>query len=123
MSVYNGLDLLLCIAFRGGAPQNQYRRFRENIHKRHTLGNRTMESSLNKEFDYYLANQDSLVKLYNGKFVVIKDSRITGAYSTLAIALEEGQKVHDLGTFLVQKVEPGTGAYSQTFHSRVSFAL
>ena len=45
-----------------------------------------------------------------------------GAYPTLAEALEEAQKVHELGTFLVQKVEPGTGAYSQTFHSRVSFA-
>lgn len=81
-----------------------------------------MGNPLKKEFDYYLANQNDLVKSYNGKFIVLKDLTVMGAYSTLAEALEEAQKVHELGTFLVQKVEPGTGAYSQTFHSRVSFA-
>jgi len=34
----------------------------------------------------------------------------------------ETSKKFELGTFLVQKVEPGTESYTQTFHSRVAFA-
>jgi hypothetical protein len=37
-------------------------------------------------------------------------------------AITETQKTHALGSFLVQKVEPGTGAYTQSFHSRVAFS-
>lgn len=81
-----------------------------------------MESNLKKEFEFYLANQEALVKSYNGQFVVIKDAKVIGAYPSLHVAVEETQKSHDLGTFLVQKVEPGSAAYSQTFHSRVTFA-
>lgn len=81
-----------------------------------------MESPLKKEFDYYLANQAELVKQYNGKVVVIKDCKVIGAYDDQATAVTETQKSHQIGTFLVQKVEPGTSAYSQTFHSRVAFS-
>ena len=81
-----------------------------------------MESPLKKEFDYYLANQVELVKQYNGKYVAIKGQKVLGAYDTQIAAITETKKVHELGTFLVQKVEPGTSAYSQTFHSRVAFS-
>ena len=80
-----------------------------------------MPNELKEEFAYYLANQDELVKKYNGRYVVIKDKKVIGDYDDQATAVIETQKVHDLGTFLVQKVEPGNAAYSQTFHSRVSF--
>lgn len=77
---------------------------------------------LKNEFDYYLANQDELVRQYNGKFIVIKDKQVLGAYSNQMSAVSETQKEgHKIGTFLVQKVEPGSAAYSQTFHSRVAF--
>lgn len=81
-----------------------------------------MESPLKKEFDYYLANQAELVRQYNGKFVVIKDGQVIGSYDSQAVAVSETQKAHALGTFLVQKVEPGNAAYTQTFHSRVAFS-
>jgi Family of unknown function (DUF5678) len=81
-----------------------------------------MESPLKKEFEYYLANQTDLVNQYNGKYVAIKGQKVLGAYDTQIAAVTETQKVHELGTFLVQKVEPGTSAYSQTFHSRVAFS-
>ena len=79
------------------------------------------ESPLKREFDYYLAHQDELVKKYNGRFVVIKDQRVIGDYADQLTAIAETQKSHALGTFLVQKVEPGSEAYTQTFHSRASF--
>lgn len=81
-----------------------------------------MEKPLEKEFEYYLRNQAALVKKYNGKFVVIKGGQVIGAYDSDIEAISEASKKHELGTFLVQKCEPGTDSYTQTFHSRVACA-
>jgi hypothetical protein len=79
-------------------------------------------SPLEKEFEYYLDHQGELVKKYGGKFIVIKDCKVIGAYESELEALSETCKEHTLGTFLVQKCEPGSENYTQSFHSRVSFA-
>jgi hypothetical protein len=81
-----------------------------------------MDSPLKRDFDYYLAHQAELVAKYNGRVIAIKNGVVLGAYPDAATAVAETQKSHALGTFLVQKVEPGTGAYTQTFHSRVAFS-
>jgi len=81
-----------------------------------------MASPLKKEFDYYLEHQEELVEKYNGKFIVIKDQQVIGSYDEELSAIRETQKKHQTGTFLVQHVTPGDGAYSQTFHSRVAFS-
>ena len=81
-----------------------------------------MVMPLEKEFRFYLDHQDELVSKYNGKFVVIKNGDVIGVFDDELAAVIETQKAHELGTFLVQKVEPGTGAYTQVFHSRVAFA-
>lgn len=80
-----------------------------------------MSSPLSQEFEFYLAHQDEIVAAHNGKFVVIKDQKVIGAFDDELTAVTETQKKHALGTFLVQKVEPGDEAYSQSFHSRVTF--
>jgi hypothetical protein len=81
-----------------------------------------MESVLKKEFEYYLANQDELVRKYNGQYIAIKNREVIGVFDDESTAVAETAKKHQLGTFLVQKVEPGSGAYTQTYHSRVLFA-
>ncbi|HZE60921.1 MAG TPA: DUF5678 domain-containing protein [Burkholderiales bacterium] len=81
-----------------------------------------MDNPLKKEFAYFLANQKEMVEKYNGKVVVIKDEKVIGVFETEAEAVSKTQKDHKLGTFLVQKVEPGTSGYTQTFHSRVAFS-
>lgn len=81
-----------------------------------------MASPLKKEFQYYLDHQAEMVEKYNGKYIVLKDGVVLGAYDNELTAVTETQKQHRLGTFLVQKVEPGDAAYTQTFHSRVAFA-
>ena len=81
-----------------------------------------MDSPLKKEFTYYLAHQEELVKQHNGKVVVIKGERVIGVYPDTVSAITETQRSEELGTFLVQKVEPGSDSYTQTFHSRVAFA-
>ena len=73
---------------------------------------------LAREFDYYLEHQDELVQQYDGRFVVIKDCAVLGAYDTLIQAITDTQRDHELGTFLVQAVSPGPDAYTQS-HSRV----
>ena len=80
-----------------------------------------MPRELEKEFKYYLAHQEELIKKYNGKFVVIKGIKMLGAYDSVEEAIKETTKIHKLGKFLVQKCEPGSSAYTQVFHSRVAF--
>ncbi len=75
---------------------------------------------LEEEFNYYLQNQDKLVEMYKGKYVVIKNSNVLGAFDTETEAIREISKTHELGTFLVQKCEPGSASYTQTYHSRVA---
>lgn len=81
-----------------------------------------MPKKLEKEFKYYLDHQDELVEKYNGKFVVIKNSKVIGVFSTELEAIEKTAETHTLGTFLVQKCEPGSEGYTQTYHSRVAFS-
>jgi len=78
--------------------------------------------SLEQEFNYYLANQEELVKQYGGKCIVIKDRKVIGVYANELEAARETSKTHELGSFLVQRCEPGAESHTETFHSRVAFA-
>ncbi len=79
------------------------------------------KSALEKEFDFYVKNQDALADEYEGRFIVIKDCQVIGAYESEVEAVEKTSEEHPLGTFLVQKCERGEDSYTQTFHSRVMF--
>ena len=81
-----------------------------------------MNKELEKELNYYIENQDKLVEKYNGKYIVIKNCAVIGAYDSALEAIENTKQKHQLGTFIVQKCEPGKESYTQTFHSRVTFA-
>lgn len=78
-------------------------------------------ANLEKEFKYYLEHQNELVKKYSGKFIVIKDCKVIGAFDDELQAINETMKKHELGAFLVQKCEPGSESYTRTYHSRVMF--
>ena len=77
--------------------------------------------SLEKEFEFYLEHQDEFAKKYNGKFIVIKNQEVIGVFESEIEAIEKTSASHQLGTFLVQKCEPGKESYTQTYHSRVVF--
>lgn len=77
------------------------------------------EQPLKKEFQYFLDHQDDLVKRYSGKFIVIKDEDVKGAYNSEVEAIAEASKQFEPGTFLVQECQGGSDIYTQTFHSRV----
>ena len=80
-----------------------------------------MSKNLEKEFEYYLAHQDELIQKYDGRFIVIKDGEVIGAFDSELEAIETTSEKHELGTFLVQKCESGVESYTQTYHSRVVF--
>ena len=77
---------------------------------------------LEKEFKYYIDHQAELVEKYNGKFIVVKDCKVIGAFDSELEAINTTSEQHELGTFLVQKCELGSESYSATYHSRVLFA-
>lgn len=77
---------------------------------------------LDKEFKYYLSNKEELVKEYLGKFLIIKDESVVRAFDTELDAYSFGISNFDQGTFLIQQCLPGNENYTQTFHSRVTFA-
>jgi len=77
--------------------------------------------ALEKEFQYYKDHQEELVKQYDGKYIVIKDDRVIGSYSSEIDAYNETKRTHEIGTFLIQFCSPGKSGYTQTFHSRVTF--
>jgi len=74
---------------------------------------------IEKEFKYYLNNQSDLINKYNKKFIVIKNEKVIGVYTSHSEAYNETVKKEELGTFLIQHCLPGSDSYSQTFHSQV----
>jgi hypothetical protein len=81
-----------------------------------------MKNDLQQELEYFINHQDELVKKYEGKFLVIKNQKVEGEYDTQIEAYNEAQKRFELGTFIIQQCLAGKDAYTQTFHSRVSFS-
>jgi hypothetical protein len=80
------------------------------------------DSPLKTEFDFYVAHQQELAEKYRGQYVAIKGQAVLGTFANALEAVREVSKSHEPGTFLVQKCEPGTKNYTQSFHSRVVFA-
>jgi hypothetical protein len=54
---------------------------------------------LEAEFQYYLDHQSELVERYNGKFIVLKNEIVIGAYDSHSDAYSETLKREELGTF------------------------
>jgi hypothetical protein len=79
------------------------------------------KTMLDKEFNYYRNHQSELVKKYDGKFIVIREEMVVGAYGTQVEAYTEAKKKYEVGTFLIQHCTPGLISYTHSFHSRVAF--
>lgn len=77
---------------------------------------------LEQEFAYFKEHQTELFKEYPNQFIVIKGDKVHFSAKTFEEALANAVKKFELGTFLVQQCTKGEEGYTQTFHSRVSFA-
>ena len=72
-----------------------------------------------EELEFFIANQENLVRDYQGKFVAIKGQKILGVYSDAISAYTETQKDYPAGTFMIQPCEPGPTAYTVIITSSV----
>ena len=59
--------------------------------------------------------------IYDGRVIVLKNHQVLEEYDSEGVAYIETKKTHEPGTFLIQRVSPGTEAYTSTYHSRVVF--
>nr|DAE42717.1 MAG TPA: hypothetical protein [Caudoviricetes sp.] len=78
-------------------------------------------ADLGSLFQYYLDNQDELVKKYDGKYLIICDNNVVNAFSSENEAYMYAKEKYGLGNFLLQLCTKGPEAYSQHFRSRVAF--
>lgn len=69
------------------------------------------------ELDFFVANQDELVRAHGGKVLVIRGTQVVGVYSSPLEAYVEAQKSYQLGSFMIQRCEAGPGAFSATVSS------
>jgi hypothetical protein len=65
-----------------------------------------------QNFYYYLANQEELVKNYNGKHLVISNNKVIYSAPDYKDALQEGVQRAGVGNFIVQLCTPGESAYT-----------
>lgn len=77
-----------------------------------TFATINLSEMLEKEFQYYLDNQDDLVKKYNGKYLVIKDTSVVGVYDDEDVAYFDAVEKYGLGNFILQLCTPGEEAYT-----------
>jgi hypothetical protein len=75
------------------------------------------QQSLKKNLEWYIANQDELVKQYNGKVLLIKDCELIAAYATMEEAYLAATKRFELGTFTLQPCASGPESYTVTIFS------
>lgn len=77
-----------------------------------------MEKDIDKNYNYYLANQEEIDKKYKNKYIIIENEKIFGSYNTLPDAIQAA-KVLKAGTYIIQQCVRKNN--TQTFHTRVRF--
>jgi hypothetical protein len=76
-----------------------------------------LKYDLKADLDYFISNQDELVKLYNGKVLVIVNKHVEGAYNTVLDAYVTGKERFGSGGFSIRKCTPGPKAYTMTIRN------
>ena len=80
-----------------------------------------MSVGLEREFAYYKTHQDELVRLHEGKFLVIVGETVVSTHDSDLEAYETAKKIYQHGSFFIQHCQAGKDSYMQTFHTRVTF--
>jgi hypothetical protein len=72
-----------------------------------------------KEFQYFLNHQRELAKLYKGRYIVIRDEKVIGAYGSVGEAFHTTSKQYEPETFLIQLCDEGPECYTKTMNRAV----
>src|SRR5215470_5598946 len=75
-----------------------------------------------RELQFFINNQDELVKAHRGKVLVIKDEEVVGVYGDALTAYLDATAKYEPGTFMIQPCEEGTDAYTVTITSSYRLA-
>ena len=75
--------------------------------------------NLRKEYDWYIQNQDELLKKYEGFYLVINYKDVADFFQTFGEAYDYGVEKFGLGNFLIQHCVRGSEAYSRIISPRV----
>lgn len=73
--------------------------------------------TLEKEFKYFLENQNNLLVQYEGKVLIIKDEAVVGTSDTPLSAYLKACEKYPKGTFLIQNCTAGVEAFTVTISS------
>jgi hypothetical protein len=74
-----------------------------------------------KELEFFIENQDKLVKLYPDKLLILRGQEIVGVYDTPLEAYLRAQEKYEIGTFMLQPCQPGPQAYTVTISTQQVF--
>lgn len=77
---------------------------------------------LQDELDFFIANQDELVRKHRGKVLVLRDREVVGVFDTPLQAYLDAESRYAAGTYAIQRCTPGPEAYTVTIASSMSFA-
>lgn len=77
--------------------------------------------NIDKNFYYYINNQDKLVKKYNGKILIINNCSVVGVFDNDLTAIKEAFKKYKPGDFLIHTCGPGKENYTQRQYTRTTF--
>ncbi|MDP8243026.1 MAG: hypothetical protein P9L94_03015 [Candidatus Hinthialibacter antarcticus] len=79
-----------------------------------------MGIKLEKEFEFFKENQRVLVEKYPNKVIAIKNCVVVGTYDNELDAITNLDGIEEEGTYILQKCEPGTSAYTASYFSNVN---
>ncbi len=65
-----------------------------------------------QEFNYFVKNQEELVKRHEGKVLTIAGDQVVGVFDSPLDAYLAAQRENQLGKVMIQPCEQGPGAYT-----------
>ncbi len=64
------------------------------------------------ELNYFIKNQDNLIKQYGGRVLIIKGEKVISSHDSQFEAYIEAQDKGQLGEVMIQNCVPGKDAYT-----------
>ena len=77
--------------------------------------------SIKENFQFYLDNQEDLVKRFDGRVLVIHNLEVAGDFDSTGEAYVFGVKNYGEGSFLIQRCSPGEKDYTAVYNSQAVF--
>ena len=80
-----------------------------------------MNPQLEKELKYFTCNRDKFYKDYPGKYLIIKDCKVMGVFTTRAEAFISGSRKFNRNSFIIQQCTDRAVNQSKLYNPKVTF--